>query len=259
MKQYFTICIVLLLKATFAFCQTPAIDFTANDCSGISHHLFAELDAGKIIVVSFVEPCGTCIAPSLSAQSTVQGYATSNPGKVLFYISDDQANTPCATLSSWAATNGLGSVPDFSDVSFKESDYGAVAMPKIVVLAGANHQATFTSNGSLNTTNLQNAINNAIATLAVPKNKMEGFNITLFPNPAKEKVSLNYSLQQSADVSVDIYNIIGNKVLSVFKEKQPSGRNSLVINISNNISNGIYFLKLNAGESSESFKFIVDK
>jgi hypothetical protein len=42
--------------------QTAA-DFTANDCNGTSHHLFAELNAGKVVVVAFVMPCTDCIGP----------------------------------------------------------------------------------------------------------------------------------------------------------------------------------------------------
>ena len=49
---------IWLVTASFTFAQT-ATDFTANDCAGTSHHLFAELDAGKIIVAAFVMPCGS--------------------------------------------------------------------------------------------------------------------------------------------------------------------------------------------------------
>ncbi len=259
MNKYTLFCLLLTIKTLSCFSQT-AVDFTANDCAGNPHHLFAELDAGKVIVVSFVMPCGSCIAPSLSAQSMVQEYAVTNPGTVLFYISDDAANTPCATLSSWATTNGMGSAPDFSDLTFRESDYGVIAMPKIVVLGGANHHVFFNHNGgSLDTTLLKNAINSALATTAVPQINNAGFNLSLFPNPAKDQISLSYSLPQSLDVSIDIYNIIGSRIVSVFNEKQSSGKHELLINFTNKISNGIYYLKIKAGESTESFKFVVDK
>jgi hypothetical protein len=259
MKKYFILFIVFLIGALAGFSQT-ATDFTASDCVGVSHHLFTELDAGKIIVVSFVEPCGSCIAPSLAAQTTVQGYASSYPGKVVFYVSDDQANTPCGSLTAWASTNGITSATVFSDVTFKESDYGAIAMPKIAVIGGTDHHIYFTQDGGpLNTTNLQNAINSAMAKLSVQKNDNSGFNLSVFPNPSKDRISLGYTLNEASAVSVDIYNVIGSKVLSVYKEKQPAGKNDLLINFNSRVCSGVYFLKLNAGELSESFKFIVDK
>ena len=258
MKKYSLLLLLLVLEAITSFGQTTATDFTANDCVGASHHLFAELEAGKVIVISFVMPCGTCIAPSMSAQSMVQEYAVSNPGRVLFYVADDLADNPCSTITSWAATY-VSSATCFSDAAFIETAYGAIAMPKIVVLGGTNHHVFFINNGSLDTTLLKNAINSALATAAVPQTRNEGFNLSLFPNPAKDNISLSYSLQQSSDVSIDIYNIIGSKVLSIVKENQSSGKHDLLINFPNKISSGVYFMKVNAGKSSESFKFIIDK
>jgi hypothetical protein len=258
MRKFILLFLLFFIKAYSSFSQT-AIDFTANDCAGISHHLFSELDAGKVVVVSFVEPCGSCIGPSLSAQSTVQGYATSNPGRVVFYVSDDVANTNCATLNSWCNTNGLGSSPIFSDVSFRESDYGVIAMPKIVVLAGTNHHVFFTQDNALSSSALQGAINTALATTSVSQTKNEGYALSVFPNPAKDRISLSYSLSQPAEVTIELYNIIGTKVFSITKGQMPAGTFEQLINFRSNFSNGIYFVQLHADGATATFRFVVDK
>ena len=57
-----------------AFAQ--ATDFTTDDCNGVTHNLFDSLDAGNVIVIAWAMPCFSCIAPSLSAYSAVQSFAT---------------------------------------------------------------------------------------------------------------------------------------------------------------------------------------
>ncbi|MFI5141875.1 MAG: T9SS type A sorting domain-containing protein [Bacteroidia bacterium] len=247
----------LLLNGVMAIGQT-ATDFTANDCSGTSHHLFAELDAGRIIVVAFVEPCGTCVGPTQNAMYTVQSYGTSYPGKVFFYLSDDVANTPCSTLNSWAATNGMHASALFSDPAFVETQYGTIAMPKIIALAGPSHQVIFSQDNGLNVTNLQNAINAALVT-GVQNVSNNGFQLSIFPNPASDNISVSYNLNQSASVNFEVYNVVGAKVKTMAAANQASGHHDLNINFNGMLSTGIYLLKLNANGVSEVLKFSITK
>ena len=259
MKKILFLVSVFLLNGMIAIGQTIATDFTANDCSGTSHHLFAELDAGKIIVISFVMPCGACVGPTISANTTVGSYATSNPGRVLFYLSDDVANTSCASLSSWASSNGMGTplgIPVFSDLAFKESDYGTIAMPKIVVLAGADHKIIYMENGSLNATNMKNAIDTALLTpTRILQPKSEDHELKISPNPANNNICISYALSFTTFVTLDIYNITGVKVKTIIAEEQYPGQHNTNINLEGTLSNGMYFLKLNAGGSYETAKF----
>src|SRR5688572_1006830 len=84
-----------------------ATNFTCNDCSGNLHNLFSELDAGKVIVLDWVMPCGGCTAPSQTAHNIVQGFQSTNPNQVLFYMVDDYANTSCSSLNGWANSIGI--------------------------------------------------------------------------------------------------------------------------------------------------------
>ena len=108
--------------------------FTANDCNSISYNLFAELDAGKVVVVAFVMPCSACIGPSLTAYNVATSFASSNPGRVKFFLSDDLANTSCSIVSGWATNNNITPDAVFSSTDFIETQYGAEAMPKVVDL-----------------------------------------------------------------------------------------------------------------------------
>ncbi|MBC7383247.1 MAG: T9SS type A sorting domain-containing protein [Bacteroidia bacterium] len=248
--------IILVLFPFLSIGQSVATDFTANDCGGTSHHLFSELDAGKVVVISFVMPCGSCIGPSQSALATVQNFASSHPGKVVFYLADDVANTSCSSLSAWATNNGMGSIPAFSSGSVTETPYGSGGMPKIVVLGGTNHSVYFTQNGGVNSINLTNAINSALTATGISEVKKVDLQVKIFPNPAIDKLSVNYILTQTSEVNFEIYNMLGSKVKTFGEGKHTFGKQESQLDFGA-LTNGIYFLKIEAGSASQIIKFTI--
>lgn len=249
---------VLLICSICSHSQTTATNFNVSDCAGTNHELFAELDAGKVIVISFVMPCASCIGPSLSANSKVKSYATSHPGRVLFYLADDYANTNCSSLTSWANTNSMSGVPVFSNAAVKMTDYGTAGMPKVVVLAGKDHSILFNQDNTINTTDLTNAIDKGLnLPNGINKNSKLDLKIELFPNPlADDKVKLNYSLDEVASVNIEIYNTLGSKEFSQLYERQSAGKHETVLNLES-FTNGIYFIRLNIQNYSKTLKLIV--
>jgi Secretion system C-terminal sorting domain len=254
MKKTIPFIFLLLLNSISSISQTTATDFNIASCSGTSHHLFAELDAGKVVVISFIEPCGSCIAPSLTAYSAVLGYATTNPDKVVFYISDDLANSSCGTLQSWATQNGMGSVEIFSNSALVQTQYGNGGMPKIVVIA-SNRQVKLNQNSSLSVNQITTAINAALATSAV--NEVANINLKLkaFPNPVNENLLAEYFLDESSEVTFELVNMLGAKVKSV-SQKQSAGKHDFQIE-TETLNNGIYFLKISSGSSSQTIKVTI--
>ncbi len=259
MKRTLLFVSFLFFSGIMSIAQTTATDFTSNDCGGTSHHLFAELEAGKIIVMSFVMPCHSCIAPSLSARSTVGTYSSSNPGKVLFYMADDLGNDDCASLSGWCSANGMATgIPTFSNTSIKMTDYGASAMPKIVVLAGADHKVMFVADDILDATLLKKAIDSAIAkSTAVMQSENAAGVLTLLPNPVTNAINVRYLLSSASAVTMDIYDMAGTKVKAISAGSQAAGPHETSLNTGGDLPKGIYMLKLNAGGSSTTIKFNV--
>src|ERR1035437_81122 len=122
--------IALIGIITQAGIAQTAVNFSCKDCSNNSHDLFNELKAGKVVVITWVMPCGQCIGVASTVASTVSGL--SNPN-VVFYLVDDYANTTCSTLNGWASTNSITTNANFSNAAIKMSDYGTDAMQKTVV------------------------------------------------------------------------------------------------------------------------------
>lgn len=246
----------LLLIVNGAIGQTTATNFTANDCSSNSHTLFSELESGKVIVISFVMPCGTCIAPTLAADAAVQSFASSNPGQVLLYVSDDLGTTACNTVTGWESTNSISSDATFSNTGLKMSQYGSGTMNRVVVLGGMAHKVYYNVGSGVTQANIESAITTALGETGINDAPKADFQLKVFPNPATEKLSVSYTLKQFSDVKLEVLNILGEKVKEIKNEKQSAGQHDLFID-TENLTAGIYFVKVTSEDSSQFIKFTV--
>jgi hypothetical protein len=248
---------VIMLMFSISFAQT-ATNFTCNDCSGISHNLFTELDAGKVVVICWVMPCGSCVGPSLTTYNVVQSFENTHPDKVVMYLCDDFANTNCTSLNSWASNIGISKVTFFSNTAIDMMDYGSPGMPKVVVVADVSHAVFYNANDMVNATALQDAINTAIvATTTGIIQDPEAFGkLRFFPNPAYGSSFLSFLLDQTSDITIEIYDPTGKKLAETSYPGLPIGKHSIGISTTGLI-NGIYFIKLTDGVRSNVMKIAV--
>ncbi|OQA01912.1 MAG: hypothetical protein BWY70_00195 [Bacteroidetes bacterium ADurb.Bin408] len=208
MKNYM---FIIFLICSLQLSSQTATNFTCNDCSGTTYDLFTELDAGKVVVICWVMPCGSCVAPALSAYNIVAGYQALHPNKVFFYLADDFANTNCATLDNWASSNNIPSSAfslRFSNASINMSDYGTLGMPKIVVLGGHNHNVFYNVNDAVNQTALSDAINEALESTGTLENFVATHkrNIFIYPNPTNNSISISLRNKNSDALYCEVYN-----------------------------------------------------
>jgi hypothetical protein len=262
MKTNFTKAVFMagLMGATFQLsAQTTATDFNINDCSGKNQHLFAELEAGKVVVISFVMPCHSCVGPTLTAYNEVKTYAASHPGRVLFYLADDDGKSSCSTMNTWANTNGITGVPIFSNAAATQNGYGTAGMPKIVVLGGSNHGILLNQNSGVTATSVGNAIDKGLTLTGINKTPSLNFSLSLYPNPAtSNRATLNYVLPEAGNVSIEVYNTVGALVKELTLENQAVGQHEVRLEL-DELNDGIYFLKLNASNSSQTIQCIINK
>lgn len=251
--------VLVFLVALFSYVANgqTATNFTCNDCTGVSHTLFDELDAGNVIVLCWVMPCGSCIGPTLTTYNVAQSFATTHPGRVKMYIADDYANTSCTSLTSWCNSNGFANTTKFSNASIKMSDYGTAGMPKIVVLGNTTHHVYYNSNNTVNATNLSNAILTALQDFGVGLSGQNTIGmIEAHPNPADHKLSVSFSLAQNSKVKIEVIDQINKKVLETPEEQLFVGEQKIVVNTSN-LKNGLYIAQIRTEHGVSSLKFIV--
>ncbi len=84
-----------------------------------------------------------------------------------------------------------------------------------------------------------------------------------YPNPFNPTTKINYSLAEKAPVEIDIYNVKGQKVCSLFKGISDKGNHSITWDGKDNnkqtVGSGIYFYNMKSGKYTASGKMILMK
>ncbi len=78
------------------------------------------------------------------------------------------------------------------------------------------------------------------------------------PNPFNPTTQMTFDLPHSAEVKLEIYNILGQKVVSLINRKMEAGTHSITWN-SSNYGSGIYIYRLTADDFIDSKKMILLK
>jgi hypothetical protein len=77
-----------------------------------------------------------------------------------------------------------------------------------------------------------------------------------YPNPFNPTTLIKYGLPQDAAVELAVYNVLGQRVALLVDEKQKAGYHLFVFQATN-LSSGMYFYRLRAGEFVQTRKMIV--
>jgi hypothetical protein len=84
-----------------------------------------------------------------------------------------------------------------------------------------------------------------------------------YPNPFNPSTVITYSIPEKAQVVLEIFNILGQRVVSLFNQEQPAGTHSIVWNGHDGrnlqVGSGVYFLKMKAGSYSNVKKMLLVK
>ncbi len=83
-----------------------------------------------------------------------------------------------------------------------------------------------------------------------------------YPNPFNPVTSISYYLPAAQEVELSVYDILGNKVSSIFKGIAQKGNNKVnfdIATVPGGLASGIYFFTLNNGAKLFNRKFVVLK
>ncbi len=238
------------LSTALAPAQT-ATDFNCADCSGTAHQLFAELDAGKVVVLAWVMPCNTCVGPTLTTYNVVESYQVTDPGKVVMYVCDDYANTSCAALNNWCNAQGLTNITTFSNAAISMSHYGSNGMPKIVVLGGNSHTVFLNVNNTVNANALQQAIDNALTVTGIDGPDATASGLEVLPNPATDQVWVGFDMPGAGRISIDLFDRMGRLLRNLHNGDVPQGRTRIAI-ATQDLAAGSYLVRLSDGKRSRT-------
>ncbi len=80
--------------------------------------------------------------------------------------------------------------------------------------------------------------------------------MSIYPNPATNQVSLEFNIREAGDASIDIYNAIGMLVKRIDAAKVYKGQNKLDIDVAD-LESGIYYVRLMQGNTSTTQKMTI--
>ncbi len=79
-----------------------------------------------------------------------------------------------------------------------------------------------------------------------------------YPNPFNPSTTITYSIQKQSNVSLKIYDLLGNEVANLINEEKSPGTYKIKFN-GNNLTSGVYFYRLQSDSFSDTKKFILMK
>jgi len=83
-----------------------------------------------------------------------------------------------------------------------------------------------------------------------------GIELKNYPNPFTDYTTLQFNIEQSSEVTIDIYDIMGRSVSKLNVGTFNPGLNNVIIH-KGNMSKGIYILKMEAGSQYGTKKIVI--
>jgi hypothetical protein len=75
----------------------------------------------------------------------------------------------------------------------------------------------------------------------------------IYPNPASNYLSISYEMEQSGEVTVEIINITGQKMMQSELGQRTSGTHVETISL-DGMENGVYMIRMTTGDSMYTSK-----
>lgn len=148
-------------------------------------------------------------------------------------------------------------VDDGSSYSGPWEQFGQGYIPHTVVI-GHDMRVVYTAVGA-NDSAIRSAIESALHAMQTEVSTQheesipDGWNLSVaYPNPFNPSTTLKYTLAKATKVSINIYNVAGERVATLVNEQKWPGSYTVSWNgkaeNGNVVSNGIYFIKLTTPE-----------
>ena len=264
----------MALSVSLVFAQT-APDFTITDTDGVEHSLYADyLYQGKTVVIDlFFADCPPChgLAPILeniyqdwgAGEHDVQFIGlTGDPGG---FDNDIKVRIfEAQTGITYPSASNQGGGPDAAQpYTSMNNQFGTFqGFPTIVVIApdGTVQFEVVLGNDPNATALINQAINNTGATHPSEITDVEGAlpifdELTVYPNPARDFASVNFNLNENADVNIQVFNMLGQSALEVFNGNKYPGYHQVDFNPSS-LSPGTYFIRITANDSVQTTRLV---
>ncbi len=164
------------------------------------------------------------------------------------------SNVDLAVTFTNTSSNAVSYMWDFGDLT-TTADTSSEANPTYTYPELGSYNVTLTAIGTCADVD---SLNQSLD-LSVGVVNMENINtITMFPNPAKNIVSINVNATEDFDAIISVTDITGRNVLSTINKKMSGGNNFLSINTVA-LQSGVYYVTISNGKEQTTNKLIIAK
>jgi len=241
-----------------------ADDFTITTTDGITRNLYNTLDSGKTVFVDlFYTTCSWCQYYSPIIEEIYQNNGAGQ-GDIEFWGISNNLNDPDAVIDQYkinynvsnacAGPNGGGTTAHTTVISGQNFQ----GWPTYVVIC-PDRTLFFDPCYPPTVTGFDPYFETCAATIGIDDNKpnanASGI-ISVYPNPAKDRISLEINSKNTEPVTIELFNQLGMKVSSCNFEITPLSK-TLNINI-DQLPDGLYFIKMmQNGLFIDSYKVLI--
>ncbi|MBN4071485.1 choice-of-anchor J domain-containing protein, partial [Crocinitomix catalasitica] len=208
-----------------------------------------------------------CVITEDNITGTTSGYDQTN------YYSFEASNIPLVGAGhDWQAEPNPVPAADmeYDHVAVRLGDdeiNGAAGSLSPIVNAGTTESYTYSFDATgLNLDNchfigmlIDNStgeiLNAGTSVLTVGIQEQQGFDVSVYPNPAENLTNVELILEVSADVSIVMYNSMGQVVYTKTKRTLAAGTQHLAIDVAS-LAKGIYALRIEIGNEVETIKLL---
>lgn len=183
---------------------------------------------------------------------TISGFSYSSPtltvsvGDVVTIAASGVHPLAEVSQTTWAA-NGTSTLSTGFGVKTVAYTFTITSTSTIYYVC-QNHVATMGMKGQITVNSVGlNEQNNVIT------------NISLFPNPAKDKFSVNFNTAENVLVTAKLYSICGQEIEFLASNKEFNvGYNTINFELQSTIPSGVYFVQLNYNSKKIVKKLIIN-
>jgi hypothetical protein len=178
---------------------------------------------------------------------------------------DEYVGFPYSTYYIYRSTDGgvsFDSIHAMSSSTRSYTDYSAPAGYLLYYVAVIKTDGCYpngkTKGGSdIYSQSVSNLEDNRLRSSDIAKLNVDELNFNCYPNPFNDVTTFSYNLQQTSKVTVEIFNALGEKIITLVDMKQPAGYNEYRLNAHEMLqNNGVFYLRLKVGNSISIKKLV---
>jgi hypothetical protein len=243
-----------------AAAQMAAMDFQGMDCNGNMQHLFADLDAGNAVILEFfMDNCSPCVTVGNALEAMKTDLLIEFPGMVKGYSFGFNNTYTCTAVANWVNSHGYTTSPMDSGAA-QVAYYGGFGMPTVVVLGGGTNRTVlgtpYTQGFSASDTgSVASLIRGFLGTPTAVANAAASLKVTMFPNPANDRVQINIENATTEGVQVRLMDLAGHSIQVI--DAAVSRSTSSISLSTTHIADGCYLVQVQTANGVSTQPLII--